>query len=124
MRVVVRIASVTLGLAYLGLLVSVRSIGSWSDGSGSSGSNLPGGIVGALPIGVFCSMLLERPFGKNRSRMVLAAGILAHVILAAFVTVICFVGTTGVLFLIGSLLPAFLWVMMYLSLSERTDFQQ
>ena len=105
MRVAVRAASFILGLAYLGLCGAVRSIGSWSDGSGSAGTNPLAAMWALCPL-VYFALCFSTSFAKHRSRFVLAAGILAHVILAAFVTVIFFVGTTGVLFLIGSLLAS------------------
>jgi hypothetical protein len=66
MRVVVRVVSVILGLAYLVFCGAVRSIGSCSDGSGIAETNPLAALSALCPLACF-ALCLCTSFAKHRS---------------------------------------------------------
>jgi hypothetical protein len=91
--------------------------GHYGDGSGSSGGS-PLAIIWMLcPFGYF-AICFWTSFAKQRSISVLRAGIVAHLLLAAFVITVFFVGSTGGLFLLVAMFCAAVWSAMYFTLDE------
>jgi len=115
MRIFLRIVSALAAVAYFGLLAVAARVGSLSDGSGAPVGGAAANLVMFLPLLYFAACFWHS-FAKRRSSRLLATGIAANALLAAFAIGMCFAGSTGWVFLFPAAIFITLWVGVYLSL--------
>jgi hypothetical protein len=122
MRIFLGTISALSAVAYVALLVVASQVGTLSDGSGSSSRNRAD-VVMLFPLLYFAACFCNS-FAKRRSSRLLAVGIGANTLLAAFAVAMCFAGSTGWVFLAPAAIFVMLWVAMYLSLANSVSEKQ
>jgi hypothetical protein len=111
MRILVRIGSVLAGIAYLALLVVAHRVGSLSDGSGGARSN-PADLLLVYPL-VYLGICFYTSFALQKGRNLLILGGAANALLIALAIGMCFMGSTGWVFLFPVAVSVCLWTFMY-----------
>jgi hypothetical protein len=119
MQVLVRIVSILGCILWAAVLHIAWQLRGWSDGSGHYETNPFEYLWAACPI-VYFVICFWTSFAKQKSRQILSFGIVGHLILAGFVLSIFCMGTTGIIFLVPSLLSGFLWAFMYSGLDHES----
>ena len=119
MKILVRGISVLGSGVYIALLMFASQFAGWGDGAGSSRSTPLDFLWGACPL-IYFLISFVTTFARRKGCLVLSCGRVAHLFLAGFIVPIFFIGDTGFISLIPSLICTAAWYAMYSGLESAT----